>query len=67
MPTFREPPEHICRAADMYRRGMFCPAELWHQVVEKLTSDNAAAILAALPSEECRGSCDKRISSGLIP
>ena len=41
----------ITRSAVNYRRGIFCPAELWGQVLGVLTVADAEALLDKLPSE----------------
>jgi hypothetical protein len=41
----------ITRSAVNYRRGCFCPAELWSQVLGRLTVEDAETILGRLPPE----------------
>jgi hypothetical protein len=41
----------ITRSAIHYSRGLFCPAELWWQVLERLTAEGARTVLEGLPGE----------------
>ena len=41
----------ITRSAVNYSRGLFCPAELWSQVLARLTAEDAEAVLDGLPRE----------------
>jgi hypothetical protein len=41
----------LARGAINYRRGIFCPAELWCQVADRLASRNAGTLLSALPPD----------------
>ncbi len=50
----RTPSEAICHAALLYHHGIFCPAEMWFQVVRVLTPESAAGILDSLPAETQR-------------
>src|SRR5262249_1163555 len=51
MMTDQGPDEWIRRAAVLYRRGVFGPAELWNLVTVRLTPDDAPVILAGLPDD----------------
>lgn len=46
--------EAVCHAAALYDRGVFCPGELWGQVVRVLTPESAAGVLDSLPVETQR-------------
>jgi hypothetical protein len=41
----------LARSARNYRRGLFCPAELWHQFALRLVGLDTAQLLAALPAD----------------
>jgi hypothetical protein len=41
----------ITRSAVNYNRGIFCPAELWGQVLGLLTVEDAGAVLDKIPPE----------------
>jgi hypothetical protein len=41
----------LARSAANYRRGLFCPAELWAQVADLLAGHVAARLLGELPPE----------------
>jgi hypothetical protein len=45
------PIRSITRSAVHYRRGCFCPAEHWGQVLGRLTVEEAVALLDKLPPE----------------
>jgi hypothetical protein len=56
----------ITRSAAHYDRGLFCPAELWLQVLGRLTVDDAGAVLDGLPRKAqavLRGAYHKRPGS----
>lgn len=53
----------ITRSATDYSRGIFCPAELWLQVLGLLTAEDARAVLDSLPhgaQEVLRGAYRER-------
>ena len=41
----------LVRSVTNYRRGIFCPAELWHQLAGRLAGRDARALLSALPAD----------------
>jgi hypothetical protein len=41
----------MTRTVVNYRRGLFCPAELWGQVLGRLAIEDAEALLDRLPLE----------------
>ena len=42
--------EAIRRSATLYDQGIFCPAELWNRITDRLTVNSAATILNGLPT-----------------
>lgn len=56
----------IARSAGNYRRGLFCPSELWGQVLGCLTTEDVEDLLDRLPPDArdlLRGAYHERPSS----
>ena len=41
----------LARSMTNYRRGIFCPAELWSQLAHHLTGRDVPELLSALPAD----------------
>ena len=50
MAQVHDPIEAIRRSATLDDRGIFCPAELWNQITDRLMVNSAATILNGLPT-----------------
>ena len=41
----------LARSATLYRRGIFCPAELWWQITDRLREGDVERLLDELPAD----------------
>jgi hypothetical protein len=41
----------ICQSILNFQRGIFCAAELWHQIADSVTAKSATTILSKLPNK----------------